>query len=396
MADRRGINNNNLKQENRGLLLKMIATGEGRTRIELASLSGLSRMSVSNIIGEFIEQGIVAERETEPVEGQGRNPILLSIAETAPKIIGIDIHRSECVAVLSDLNLNVIKMERCPLTDENSKDLFPMIFNLIDKVMVGTPKEKILGIGVGGSGPVDLAKGRILNPPDFHGLHDLPVTEILKEHYQIPVCMDSQYNCGVLAEKYYGKGKGFHDLIFVGIMRGIGSGVIVDDEMLRHGNGFTSEIGHVSVDWNGNLCGCGNRGCLETYAGSEVIREKLNDLTKSNKSFREYCEAAEITALPEVEAVFEDMVEKLACGLISTVNLLNPEAIIIGHEGYFLPKRYLKKLEEIVNQRKISGNYRYVTVLKSAFANQAHIIGCPCTIIEKVFSGRLNFYLGSA
>ncbi|NCC44453.1 MAG: ROK family transcriptional regulator [Clostridia bacterium] len=411
MAVRRGINNNNLKQENRGLVLKMIATGSCCTRVDLAKKTGLSKMSVSNIIGEFMEQHIVVEEEAQKVCGQGRNPIHLALTKDAPKVVGLDIHRSECVAVLSDIQLNVLKMERCELNQENSRQLYDIIFRLLDTVMMGTDKSNILGIGVGGSGPVDIKKGMILNSPDFYGLRDLEITSLLKEHYDLPVYMDSQYNCAALAEKYFGVGKQYRDFVFLGIMRGIGSGIIADEKILRNANGFTSEIGHISIDWKGKKCVCGNHGCLESYAGSEVIRERMKEATGLDYSFREFCRLAETKCNKEsirdekngenpagseedtfgkINAIFEDMIEKLACGMTSTVNMLNLDAVIIGHEGYFIPDIYIDKLEREINRHKLSGEYRHVAVLKSYFKDQAHIIGCACPVLDKAFGGKLK------
>lgn len=388
MVDKKGINNNNLKQRNRGLVLRMIATGACNTRIDLAKQTGLTKMSVSNIISEFIEQNIINEEETEKTEGQGRNPILLSISEKAPKAIGLDIHRAECVAVLSDLNLNVIKMARCPLDKNNSKNLYEIIFRLIDTVKDGMKQSEILGIGVGGLGPVDIKKGLILNPPDFYGLNNLAITPVLQEHYGLPAYMDSQYNCAAMAEHYYGSGKMLQDFVFVGITRGIGSGIVSDGSIFKNANGFTSELGHVSVDWNGDLCECGNHGCLEAYVGSEVIRERIKAATGYDNSFREFCEMAKEREPEAIGAVFDDMIQKLACALTGTINLLNPEAIIIGHEGYFIPERYLLKLEELVNRRKLSGVYRHVKILRSSFRDEAHILGCACTVLNRIFEGK--------
>lgn len=390
MASKKGINNNNLKQENRGLVLKMIATGECYTRIELAKRTGLTKMSISNIIGEFIEQGIICEKETEIVEGQGRNPIRLYIADKAPKIIGLDIHRAECVAVLSDLKLNVLKERRCSLTKTNSQDLFGVIFKLLDEVMQGTDEAELLGIGVGCSGPLDIKSGVILNPPDFYGLHDLNVMSAIKEHYDLPVYIDSQYNCAALAERFYGAGRELRDFIFVGIMRGIGSGIITDGGIFHNANGYTSELGHVSIDYNGNKCPCGNRGCLETYTGSEIIRDLLIAETGMKKSFQEFCEMAEHkeTSTSVIDNIFEEMMERLACALTSGVNMFNSEAIIIGHEGFFIPERFLKYLEELINVRKIAGKYRHVAVVKSAFKDEAHILGCACPVLNRVFEGK--------
>jgi predicted NBD/HSP70 family sugar kinase len=391
MAVRKGINNSNLKQENRGLVLKMIVTGECCTRIELAKKTGLSKMSVTNIVCEFIDQGIISEEKAEKVCGQGRNPILLAVTDKAPKIIGLDIHRSKCAAVLSDLKLNVLRRAECDLSQEKSTHFYDIIFQLIDDVMEHADRTDIIGIGAGCSGPVDIKKGMILNSPDFYGLRDLEITKTLSRRYQLPVYMDSQYNCAALAERYFGAGRHFRDFVFLGIMKGIGSGIIADEKILRSSNGFTSEIGHMSIDWNGKRCVCGSRGCLESYTGTEVLRERMIAATGKNLSFQEFCRLSQEGNEPAIDRIFEDMVEKLACGLTSVVNMLNPEAVIIGHDGYFIPDRYLEKMEKIVNQKKLSGEYRHVAILKPYFKNESHILGCACTVLNRVFTGKMDF-----
>lgn len=386
----KGINHSKLKQNNWGLVLELIATNQARTRIELAKESGLSKMTVSNIIGDFIKKGIVSEMGAALVEEQGRNPISLMISQNAPKVVGVDIHRTECVATLSTLDLQILRLERCPLTKENSAKVFEIIIKLIDEVVKECGIDKILGIGVGGSGPLDIDRGIILNPPDFHDLKELRVTETLWKHYHIPVYMDSQYNCAALAEKYFGAGQNYQDFIVVGIMRGVGSGVVVNGKMLRSSNGLTSELGHISVDCTGPVCECGNRGCLELYVGSDVLTEKLVAATGMMKSFREFCEMAESPCIEEVEGIWLDMVIRLGAALTSAVNILNSQIVIIEHEGYFIPDRFLRKLEERINRQILAENYHHISVIKSPFKNQAHIQGCACVILNRVFEGDMK------
>ena len=93
-----GVNNKLLKQKNRGLLLKLIATGECSSRIELAQKTGLAKMTVSNIVSEFIESGILEEREKLQTDTKGRNPVQLSIAQGAPKLLGVHVYREEYIS----------------------------------------------------------------------------------------------------------------------------------------------------------------------------------------------------------------------------------------------------------------------------------------------------------
>lgn len=381
-----GINNNNLKQQNRGLILKLIATGECTSRIELSRKTGLSKMSVTNIISDFIKDGFIKEEDIEPVKGQGRNPITLTISDNAPKIAGLFIHREECVAVLCDMKLNILDKASETITERNSSEFPQIIFRVIDSIFAAGKNERIAGIGVGAVGPVDIEKGMILNPPNFFGIHDFEMIDFLKERYKMPVYLDSLNNCAAMAEKYYGLGRHWQDFIFVGITNGIGSGIISDDKIFRNSNGLTSELGHVSIDWQGNRCSCGNRGCLETYIGARVIEKSFERLTGEKCNFRQVCHRAQ-QGNQQADAILRDMAEKLACALTSAVNLLNPQAILIGHEGCSIPDVYLEYLEEVINARKLSGQYRKIKVKRPYFGEEAHLRGCVCPMLARIWQG---------
>ena len=129
-----GVNNKLLKQKNRGLLLKLIATGECSSRIELAQKTGLAKMTVSNIVNEFLENGMLEEREKVQTEGKGRNPILLSISPRAPKLIGVHLYREGCNVILCDLQLNILKRINFPVTEANAGNLMEHILDAIGQI----------------------------------------------------------------------------------------------------------------------------------------------------------------------------------------------------------------------------------------------------------------------
>lgn len=378
-----GMNNETLKRRNRGLILKLITTGECATRIDLARRTGLSKMSVSNVINEFLAEGIVAERDAVAVRGQGRNPIELVLSPAAPKLIGLHVFRDECVAVLCDLHLTPLREARVRLDEEKAGRLTDVLCGLIDRVLPGA-EERVLGIGVGSIGPVELSRGVILNPPRFFGVHDYPIVDELSARFRLPVYLDGQYNCAALAEKYFGSGRPYQDFVFVGISNGIGSGVLSGGEVLRAAGGLTSELGHVSIDWHGNPCACGNRGCLETYAGTHVLERRFWEQTGERLDFAGICARADE---PLPAALLGELVDALGCALTTHVNLLQPEAILLGHEGCALPDRFLHQLEELVNRRRLVRGTRRVPVLRSAFGVQAQVRSSACSLLSHVFEG---------
>ena len=233
-----GVNNTRLKQQNRGLILQLIATGECSSRIELAQQTGLSKMTVTYIVNEFLEQGVLEEREKMQVDGKGRNPIQLCISHRAPKLIGVHIHRERCSVFLCDMHLQVLKKLEYQMNENVAEEFFPHIFRSIDEILDTFPEEKIFGIGIGSMGPVDTLYGEILTPIDFYGLHDLEVKRKIQTRYHLPTYFDGECNCAAIAEKYYGSGSDCDDFLYVGLGNGVGVGVIVNGELYKNGTGM--------------------------------------------------------------------------------------------------------------------------------------------------------------
>ena len=396
-----GVNNKLLKQKNRGLLLKLIATGECSSRIELAQKTGLAKMTVSNIVSEFIESGILEEREKLQTDTKGRNPVQLSIAQGAPKLLGVHVYREEYSVILCDLMLHIIKKISVPITEENADILVQELLGKIDEMLAVFPEKKILGIGIGAIGPDDLLRGRILKPTDFHGIHDLDLKKEIAEHTHLPVYFDSESNAAAMAEKYYGSGSDCEDFIYINLANGVGTGLVVNGKLYSNTSGMTCEFGHVSIDWKGRPCSCGGRGCLETYISRKVLEEELADAAGEKKSFRVFCEemnhalerqragAVFTDRETKMDQVFRDMAEYLACGITNFVNGLNPRKVIVGYDGYWIPDVYLKLAERLANERLLTRRYRKIQVVKSCFGAESAIYGSAASLLTAVFEGEL-------
>lgn len=382
----RGINNNDLKQKNRGLVLRLIATGECDTRISLNKKSNLTRMSITNIIDEFIDMNLVAEGEKKKKDIQGRRPAMLEFSPAAPKVIGVLINREYCAAVLCDLCLNVVKMERKEMEQTDKESFLDNIYGLIDCVMQA--EKNILGIGVASIGPLDAARGVLLSPPRFGGIKNIALVSFLKDKYGLPVFLDHQYNSAARAEKLFGCGRAVSSFIFVGVTNGIGAGIYLNDQILQNRTGLGSELGHMSIDCNGLHCECDNYGCVENYASTNVICQNVEAATGRKLSFAECCECSED---PVIDQIIKDAIDKLGICLTSVANLLNPESIIMGDESVKLPERYLQRMEAYINKHKLSADYYHIRVQKPYFGEKSQLVGASCNVLERVFEGKLLF-----
>lgn len=374
-----------MKKKNRGMVLKLVATGRCSSRIELSKTMGLTKTAISKIVAELIENGFLAETKKQENAELGRNPIGLDLADTAPLLAGVLIMRDYCEAVLCNMKLEIVKHQKVYQSWNSKEELMETVYSVMDQVLYGA--EHVGGIGVASIGPLDSIEGVIEAPPLFHGIHDVPVAKLLKERYHLPVVCDNDNQSAALAEKLFGKGKDSSDILLVGLSNGVGCGIISGDEKYQSSSGYTPEIGHLSIDYKGERCVCGNRGCLEMYLNSPGVLKRMREVTGKFYDYKTFCQLA--TEEPTVGVIFEELVEKLSAGLVSVVNILNPELIIIGHDGAWWPQKYLQMLEEEINSRKFSNKQNRIRVVSASYGETTAVLGAVCNILTGYFQGEM-------
>ena len=235
-------------------------------------------------------------------------------------------------------------------------------------------------------GPVNMKEGMILNPPRFFGISHVPVVEELRKRYPWPVCLDHDSNSAAQAEKLFGVGKKVQDFLFLEVTDGIGSGIVSNGEVIHNSRGYAPEIGHISIHGDGELCSCGNRGCLELYADANVVSGRLCRELGIRADFEKLCRMWE---RKEVDTALRKMMEDLSVALVSAVNLLQPELIVLGYEAVYLPERYVGYLEELVNQRKFIRDGQRTVGKKASVGADAQLVGAAANILARVFSGKI-------
>lgn len=383
-----GKNLSTSKQYNRGLTLQLIATNEATSRVELATTTQLTKMTITNIVSEYIENNIVEECEEKITEGCGRNPVRLRISEKAPNVIGLYITRDKIEAVLCTLSLEILNRKIVPFKTLKKEEVRQFSYRVIDEILAETDS-KVVGIGVAVMGPVDINNGIVLNPPHFFGIENVNITQFLEERYGLPVVVDHDQNSAAQAEVLFGAGKNVQDFIFLGITKGIGSGFVSDGKVFHNKMGMASELGHISIDRNGKRCECGNRGCLEMYASVDVMKEKLQKVTGENRTFREFCK---MSKRREVDKVMREMVDDIAVAIVSGINILHPELVILGNECMDWDDKYVYLLEEKANQEKFTQNYGRVPIRKAYFGKDSQLLGAAANVLYQIFRGKLLLF----
>lgn len=361
MEQKSGRNAKNLRAENRGLLFRYLMTGRGSSRAELAQISGLTKMTVTNIISEFLAGGLIKE-SGDGGKARRNNPITLELSADAPKIIAVLIHRTHLSVALCSFTLEILAQESVRITSCDRQTLVDTLLRLTDHMMA---YGNILGIGIGSIGPVDIHNGVILNPPDFYGIRDLPVAELFRAHYGLPVFLDYHYNCAALAEKYYGYGKSYSDYLYLGVTDGLSLGIICNNQLFSSFTGYASEIGHLCVNFDDTVPDAG-------FPGAEGCLGKYVDFGRGPEEARR-------------------SMEVLAVSMAGLCNVLNPQALILDNSGGSCPDELLELLSQELNRRIVLGAYRKIDVLKSYRADNFETASCAISVVHQVFQGNLMF-----
>lgn len=389
----KGINGEQTKRLNRLLVLRLMCTVPNVTRTEITKRIGLVKMTVSNIVNELIANGLIFEEETIETgrQGAGRKQMRLSFSEDAPAVMGIWLSRDFCEGVVVSMKLQELAHHKIAFSEaETAQTITEKLAQLTSRLRGATDKN-IIGIGVSAIGPLNTKTGTILNPPNFFDICDYPVVRILEEQMNVPVFLQNDMNASALAEKYFGLAHDVNNFGYIGISNGIGAGIVIDDHLFEGTRGFSGEIGHMIIEGHGDLCHCGNKGCLETLISvPKIIQRFQNTFHQNFISFEEVCDFCEKE--PKAAELLAEICESLSIGLINYCNMFDPQMVIVGHEGARLNDEQLSRIADCVN-RGILGNrsVKLVDFQKSSFGTLAPLYGASVVVLKQIFDGNLVY-----
>ncbi len=256
---------------------------------------------------------------------------------------------------------------------------------------------RIVGIGIGAPGPIDVEKGFIHFFPNIPGWKNTPLKTILQKKMGLPVYVDNDANVMALAEFCYGAGRGVRTMIGLTLGTGVGGGIVLCGKLF-HGSRFSAaEIGHLVVDENGPLCACGNRGCIETYVGTDhFTREVRSRLKKAPRSvLKKWMGEQGLKLTPALVAraakrgdklsqrMWLDTAEHLGTALAGLVNILNPEKIILGGGIAQSGDLLFKPVRKAIHKKAFPIAARSVRVVRAQLGVDAGWIGAAAMVFQK-------------
>ncbi len=322
-------------------------------------------------------------------------------------VMGVDIGGTNIKgAVVSGEGEILLKEKILTLAEEGKEKVVRRIIQVIENLREKAKNTKILGIGVGSPGPLNVKEGMVINPPNLPGWKNVPLARILKEKFNLPVFIDNDGNVACFGEKWVGGGKEVRTLICLTLGTGIGGGIILEGKIWHGIDDAGGELGHIIVEPDGPPCKCGGRGCLESVASaSAVARKAREEIKKGRKSLMEKLvkgNIEEITSESVYQACLqEDVLAKeiinqtaryLGIGISSLINIFNPEMIVLGGGMMEMGNILLEPIREEVKRRTFPSYpvpYQSARIEKAELGEEAGVLGAAGIALFKVLGKKI-------
>ncbi len=367
----------------------------GISRIELSRELGLTRAAVTAIVGDLIKAGLV--RETNGQSSRGRRAIALEINPQGGLVVGIDIGATHVTFVLTDYLAHVIdEIEASLDIFEGPQVCLPFVDQMLRSWLeqLGVKLSQITAIGVGVPGPIVTDAGMVSGPPIMPGWDLFPIREWLEKAWSCPVTLGNDAEFGALGEWAFGAGRGVDNLVYIKVGTGIGAGLLIDGQIYRGTTGCAGEIGHVTIEENGPLCTCGNRGCLEALAGGRAISQKAIQAIKAGvrTTLSERPSIETINAMDVIAAarkgdhLSQKLVQEagyyLGTALANLINLFNPTKIVIGGGVAQVGDLLLEPVRKVAKQRSLKVASQAVTITSAVLGRRSSAMGAVAQAIS--------------
>ncbi|MDB4866471.1 MAG: family transcriptional regulator [Cohnella sp.] len=266
---------------------------------------------------------------------------------------------------------------------------------LMEKVIAGIeriasdlqPDEGIAGIGIGSAGQIDFRTGKVAFAGDtLPGWTGVPIKRYVEERFRKPVYVDNDVNVIAVAEKVYGAGRDYASFVCLALGTGVGGAIVESGQLVRGAFGGAGELGHVSVDFNGPRCGCGNYGCIELYAsGTGIARLGKEALEESGESADWQANSREIIQAwlqgnPLAVQVMDRVIRALGSAIAGFIHTFNPEAVIIGGGVSETGSVFFESLDEAVQARTSDAMRQACRILPAYVGADAGVIGAAAQV----------------
>jgi predicted NBD/HSP70 family sugar kinase len=391
MPDRTRGTVRDLRRDTRSALLWSLYFSKQRSRQELSDTTGLSQASVSNLVREFLDEGIVIEAGSVESDG-GRPRVLLEMNPCYGYVIGVDIGETCVLVGLFDLTMaQRAKAEfRLNPAEHDVGVVVEAVLRGVNAVLADTGIEPaaIFGVGVGVPGIVEQGR-EVLVHGQTYGWQGVPLERLLRAGTELPLLVENCAKTMGQAELWFGAGQGATNAVVALIGSGVGASLISGGSIYRGATSSAAEWGHTTIVVGGRACRCGSRGCLEAYVGAEAILERYGRPVPGNDEESALAELIAVAGTsPLAAAILQDTAGYLGAGIASLINLLHPERIILGGwAGLLLGGQLLPAIQDAARRHSLRQPFAATSIEVGRLGPEAQTLGAATLPVERFLNG---------
>ena len=369
-----------LREANRSRIVDAIKQLGAMTQVELADATGLSPATVSIIVNELVASEIVT---TSQVTRSGRRATQVAISRDLGLVAGIHFSARTLRLVLCDPAGTVVSEQRMPLSKDHRSDIgMDRAAELVADMVAASlsPHDELRAAGLGICAPYDPATDMLSVPGLMRGWDEVKIAESMSRRLGIQVVVDNDVNLAMLAEVRYGVARGANSGVFVTLGHGIGAGIWANGAILRGHAGLAGEIGHIQVVENGDLCRCGNRGCLEVVVNSTTIAASLRHVL-GTVTLRDVIALARQGDIG-CTRVLADAAQYIGVALSALCNSVDPEIIVVGGELAAAGGILTAPLEAAIERHSLHNPLTPPRVELSGLGDNAAVLGAAALALD--------------
>ena len=394
MRDRRRGTVRDLRRENRAAVLWSLYLRQARSRLEVSAATGLSAASVTSVVRELLDEGMIIEAGQVDSDG-GRPRALLGMNPGYGYVIGVDVGETRTRVGLFDLTMRQRAMAEYPL-DPYKHDADVVVSQIADGLAAvladgGVNQAAVLGVGVGVPGTIQ-QRPEVLVHCQTYGWDALPLGRLLAARTGLPLYFDNGAKTMGQAEMWFGAGYGARRAVVVLVGSGVGASLIFGRSMDLGATVSAAELGHIVIMVGGRRCRCGGTGCLEAYAGAEAILERYGRpiaAADQEAALAELLDSAGTS--PLAAAILAETAEYLGAGIASMINLLGPERVILGGwAGLRLGGQLLAEIRESARQHALRHPFAAASIELGQLGPGAVVLGAATLPVESLLNGVLD------
>ncbi len=394
-----------VREINLSLIMNHLLGNSSLSRASLAEVTGLNKSTVSSLVQELIDMQFVREVGLSS-SGVGRPSMLLEINPQAGYIVSCELGVDFLSVICADFGADVVWRHHEDTRDRMSQHAIieRMLALLIQAVEAGERLcvncERLLGLAVGAPGLADRTTGTLLFAPNL-GWENVALRDILRDTFpDVPVFVENEANMAALGEYFFGAAKGYREALFVSAGVGLGGAVVLDGALFKGTTGFASEFGHMTMDPDGELCNCGNRGCWETQVSQSALfrlirkaieRGQPSLLTETTGgNLNRLTVPLVVDAARRRDRVARDALNQvghhLGVGVASLVNAFNPDLVVFGGIMSLAGEFLLPIIQRELATRALRWNLGATEVVLAQHGSNACVMGGVAMLYQTILS----------